>query len=796
MAREVLARLRSLWSGSIRRQLVIGIAGVHAVLMTAFVYDLVQRQSEFLMDQMVKHATSLASSLAAASRSWILASDVAGLEEVLASQSTFPSLRYALILAKDGKVLGYTDHGEEGKYVSDPVSLSLLDKPPSTVILINSSSVVDVAVPILANSKHVGWARAGIGKGEMAQSLRILGWRGIFYTLVAIAIGTGFALVMGRRLTRDLTRLVAVARRATANTCGFDRGDELGDVSRAILQSRVMFENAQEAIAITDGANNFISINPAFTCITGYEADEVLGRNPRILTSGYHPPEFYRAMWESLLATGRWKGEIWNKRKNGEIFLVALSISVIRDASGSPLYFIGIFLDITQRRNDEELILRQATTDALTGLPNRTLLMDRIGQAIVYADRNSKTFALMFIDLDRFKQVNDQYGHEVGDQLLVAVSHRLKERVRNSDTVSRFGGDEFIILTGEFDYLNGPETIARKVQEALTGEISIAGKNLFLSCSIGIALYPFDGETPGKLIQSADMAMYRAKELGRNKFSFFTAEMNRKIEVRAKLENDLRRAVASDAFVNFYQPIISMRTGEVVKVEALVRWNHPERGLVMPDEFIGAAEETGLILEIGERVLCNACMDLAAFRKISPSIRAVAVNCSARQMQEMNFCGTVTRVLTGMETAPEMIELEITESIFIDFDNFYATEALQELRGLGVKLSLDDFGTGYSSLSYLKKFPVDVLKVDKSFVRDITKDEEDLKLVGTIIDIAHNFGLTVVAEGIEEKRQENLLRDLRCDCVQGYYYSRPVSRAAMLEFLEKAERRKIAPVVT
>lgn len=796
MARGLFARLRFFWSGSIRRQLVIGIAGVHAVLMSAFVYDLVQRQSGFLMDQSVRHATSLASSLAAASPSWILASDVAGLEEVLASQSSFPSLRYALIQSMNGKVLGFTDRSKEGRYVSDPASLSLLGKPPSPVILINSPALVDVAVPILANGKHIGWARAGVDKTVMAASLRDLGWRGIFYTGIAILIGGGFAMVMGRGLTRDLTRLAAVARKETANTRGLDRGDELGDVGRVILQSQVMFENADEAIAITDAENNFISVNPAFTIITGYRPEEVLGRNPRILNSGYHPPEFYKSMWDALLSAGRWKGEIWNKHKNGEIFLESLSISIISDASGAPLYYIAIFLDITQRRKDEELILRQATTDALTGLPNRTLLMDRIEQAIAYSERHGKTFALMFVDLDRFKQVNDQYGHEIGDQLLVAVTTRLKERVRSTDTISRFGGDEFIILTGEFDHLSGPESVARKVQEALTGDIAIAGKTFFISCSIGIAIYPFDGETPGKLIQSADMAMYRAKELGRNKFSFFTSEMNRNIEIRARLENDLRHAVVSAQFVNFYQPIISMRSGEVVKIEALVRWVHPERGLVMPDEFIAAAEETGLILEIGETVLRKACADLAVFREISPSIGAVAVNCSARQMQELNFCSVVTRILADMGTAPNLIELEITESIFIDFNSLYATEALQALRGLGVKLSLDDFGTGYSSLSYLKKFPVDVLKVDRSFVRDITKDEDDLKLVGTIIDIAHNFGLNVVAEGIEDKRQESLLRDLRCDCVQGYYYSRPISRDAMIEFLQKAEHKKTVPIIT
>ena len=787
MVRSLANRVRAFWTGSIRRQLVIGIAAVHAVLMTGFIYDLVQRQSAFLTDQAVKQANSLASSLASASRSWLLSADVVGLEEVMASQSTYPSLRFAMVVAPDGKVLGYTDHRQVGKYLSDPVSLSLLKRPPEPVTLMDSPALVDVAVPVTANGKLIGWARAGIDKGAIADNLYLLGRRGLFYTVFAIVIGTGFALVLGRGLTRDLSRLAAFAgRRGAMMAAPLDRDDELGGLGRSILQSQAMFENAEEAIAITDAGNNFISVNPAFTRITGYEPEEVLGRNPSLLNSGRHSPEFFQAMWEVLLSTGRWKGEIWNKHKDGGICLESVSISVIRGSSGNPLYYISIFLDITQRRADEELIRLQASTDSLTGLANRVALMERIELEISRSESEGKTFALMFVDLDRFKQVNDQYGHEIGDRLLVEVARRLRDRIFSSDMISRFGGDEFIIVTGDFDHLAGPEILAGKIQETLSGEVTIAGKNLFLSCSIGIALYPFDGESASKLIRHADMAMYRAKESGRNKFSFFTNDMNKNIEARTKLENDLRHAVKFGEFENYYQPIISMKTGRIVKAEALIRWNHPERGVVPPDEFIGLAEETGLILPIGEKVLRTACIDVAEFQAISAKFESVAVNCSARQVQETNFSSLVTRILGTTKTAPSAIVLEITESIFIDFNSDHATAALQELRAAGTKLSLDDFGTGYSSLSYLKKFPVDVLKVDQSFIRDIRRDEEDLKLVGTIIDIAHNFGLTVVAEGIEDDRQEALLRGLECDYVQGYLYSRPVPKAAFLALLEKA----------
>ncbi len=425
------------------------------------------------------------------------------------------------------------------------------------------------------------------------------------------------------------------------------------------------------------------------------------------------------------------------------------------------------------RHVNEEIITRQASTDALTGLANRTLFLDRLTQAVHRADRHQGQLAIIFVDFDHFKLINDQLGHAEGDKLLRIFSHRLSQCVRKEDTVARFGGDEFIILLNSIDGINGPDSVTRKIQQSIAEEVSLAGTSLTLSCSMGVAVYPDDGENIDVLINHADTAMYRAKELGRNNVQFFTPAMNEQSELRRETEHDLRQAISRQEFEVYYQPTICLRDRQVKKMEALVRWNHSDKGLIGPDTFIPVAEQTGQIVAIGDFVLQQACRDFPVLREHYPALRSVAVNCSARQFQDPDFADKVAETLSSHALASDSIEIEITESLFIDREDHTAWKTLQKLHSRGFSITLDDFGTGYSSLAYLKQLPIDTLKIDRSFIADIKTDQESLTLVLSIIELAHNFSLKVVAEGVETLEHSTMLKENNCDYAQGYHYCRP-----------------------
>ena len=559
---------------------------------------------------------------------------------------------------------------------------------------------------------------------------------------------------------------------------------EVKESQEQLKLSAQVFVSSMEAIVITDIDNNIIQVNKAFTEITGYSSDDAVGKNPRILKSGQHDQEFYRAMWETLLKTGSWQGEMMDRRKNGEVYPKWLSITVVRDEKGDISNYIALFSDITERKASYERIQHLAHFDALTNLPNRVLLNERLDFAIEVAKRNKTQPAVLFLDLDRFKIVNDSLGHHVGDLLLKIVSERLQSCVRETDTVARLGGDEFVILLNSISEPNDAAHIAQEVVETIALPFMLDGHEVNIGASIGIGIYPDNGLDRPTLLKNTDAAMYHAKENGRNNFQFFSSAMNDKAFERLALENDLRRALKREEFFLHYQPQIDVLTGKIIGAEALVRWQHPDRGLVPPNNFIHLAEKCGLIVPIGEWVLKTACAQSMAWQKEGLTPILIAVNISAQQFKQKNFKESVMQILLDTGLAPHFLELEITESAIMD-NAESMLDSLHSLKTIGLRLSIDDFGTGYSSLSYLKHFPIDKLKIDRSFVQDITEDSSNNAIIETIINMGHNLKLKVIAEGVETSEQLATLQELQCDEIQGYYFSRPLSPNDFVTFAKK-----------
>jgi diguanylate cyclase (GGDEF)-like protein/PAS domain S-box-containing protein len=535
-----------------------------------------------------------------------------------------------------------------------------------------------------------------------------------------------------------------------------------------------VFQSSGEAIVITDGEMRVLSVNPAFTSITGYSAEEAIGQTPYSLSPGVRSQERDQEIWQRVWHHGFWQGEVWDRRRNGDIYPKWLTVSVVRDAVGRPVNYIEIFSDVSERREREEKVKHLAHHDFLTDLPNRVLLNDRITQAITHAERNRSQVAVLFLDLDRFKTVNDSLGHSVGDKLLQEVARRLRLCMRASDTVSRQGGDEFVIVMPDVSDAADIARGAQKLLDAVTSAYSIDGHELVTTPSIGISVYPSDGHDVETLLRNADAAMYHAKESGRNNYQFFTQDMNTRALERLSLERSLRRAVERGELRLHYQPQYEVTSGRVVGVEALVRWQHPDFGLLPPGRFIGFAEDTKFICELGDWVLREACRQARSWQMLGlPPVR-VAVNISAVQFADPGFPMSVFDALRATGLEARYLELEVTESVIMD--NVERTAGLlEQLKTLGLNLAIDDFGTGYSSLLYLSRFPIDLLKIDQSFVRDISTDKDDAAITSAIIALTHNLGLRTIAEGVETAEQLAFLEGHGCDEVQGFLFSRPLT---------------------
>ena len=545
-----------------------------------------------------------------------------------------------------------------------------------------------------------------------------------------------------------------------------------------------VFEQSNEGIVITDGDNKVVKVNSAFTAITGFSEAEVLGRSPHILGSDSHDAFFFRDMWQNLNTRGRWRGEVRNRHKDGALYLMALSISRVDDASGRPAQYIASFSDITQSKEAEIKLVHMAHFDPLTGLPNRALLSDRATHALQEVERTPQSVAMMFIDLDRFKSVNDSLGHQIGDRLLIAVAERISAALRAQDTVSRVGGDEFVLLLPATN-ADGAAHLAQKLVARMQAPFIIDEHELSIGTSIGIALHPGDGAHFEALCKSADAAMYLAKQEGGETFRFYTEEIQARSERLLALESALRHALERGEMQLHYQPQRSLTGGTILSAEALIRWHHPLLGMVPPAEFIPVAEGTGLINAIGEWVLVSAARQIRTWLDAGMAPITVAVNLSAMQFRQKDLLELVGRVVDESGIPAQSLELELTESVAMN-DPERAIAVMEKLRARGIRMSIDDFGTGYSSLNYLKRFKAYRLKIDRSFVHGLIDNAEDQAIVTAIISMANSLGMLTIAEGVETAAQVAFLRDLGCDEMQGYWLSRPLPADQFTEFMRAA----------
>lgn len=547
-----------------------------------------------------------------------------------------------------------------------------------------------------------------------------------------------------------------------------------------------VFDHAHDGIVITDAQERIMDVNDTFCRLTGYQREEVIGKTPRILRSGLQPPEFYAQMWQSLKERGHWQGEIWNRRKNGETYAELLTITAVRAISGEVSHYVGVFSDITQSKRHQQELEAAAYYDTLTGLPNRLLLMDRLNAALTEARETDGRLAIACLDLDGFKSINDRMGNRAGDKVLKIVGRRLEESLRPGDAIARLGGDEFVLLLTKLDSLEALKAELQRVLATISAPMRLGGETLEISASIGVTLYPTDGEDPDTLLRYADQAMYQAKEHGRNRFNLFDPEQGRRVKVHRDVRMQIEAALMRKELVLFYQPKVDMRTGSVLGAEALIRWNHPERGLLGPGAFLPHIENSDLIVTVGDWVLEEALRQMSEWHRQGLHM-PVSVNVAPRQLQAPDFGGRLARLIDAHpELPPGILQLEVLESTALD-DMQRIGEIIQECRALGVTVALDDFGTGYSTLTYLKRLPADQLKIDKSFVGDMLADPEARAIVEAVIGLADAFKRTVIAEGAETPEHCAMLMRMGCHVAQGYGIAKPMPADELPGWVEDFE---------
>ncbi len=557
--------------------------------------------------------------------------------------------------------------------------------------------------------------------------------------------------------------------------------------------SDTVFKNANEGILVTDANGTILSSNPALSRLSGYSNDELMGQNARILKSGKHKKKFYEDMWKGIETNEQWEGEIWNRKKNGEIYPNRLAITAVKDPQGSLSHYIALFSDMSLSKQAEEKLHLQTHYDPLTGLANRVLALERLAQAIKNNRRMKGRAALLLVDLDRFKQVNDTFGHTGGDEILQQVARRLVSCLREIDTIARSGGDEFLIVLTNANRPDGPSVVAQKIITKMAQPFSLQGQEVFLGSSIGIAITPEDGDEVMSLLRNADLAMVKAKTEGSNRFRLFSGEMEKEARSRAIMEWDLRRALENKEFIIHYQPVFDLNTLETIALEALIRWKHPDKGLLAPGHFIRIAEESELISEIGKWILKAACTQVQQWREQNAYTGAVNVNVSTRQMVFDDFRTVVVDALNESGLPPECLTLEVTESLMLDAREDPIAK-LNKLKELGIKLAIDDFGTGYSSLSYLWRYPIDDLKIDRSFILNIESDKNKQHLVSAIVRMGQSMKMKVVAEGVESQGDLMWLIDLGCDAAQGFYFSKPIPAEHFEKILKESGGKPAFPI--
>ncbi|MCK9605009.1 MAG: EAL domain-containing protein [Methylomonas sp.] len=549
------------------------------------------------------------------------------------------------------------------------------------------------------------------------------------------------------------------------------------------LAARV-FTHAREGIMIADAMGTIIEVNDTFTQITGYSRKEAVGQNPRILQSGLHGPDFYADIWRALLENGHWYGEIWNRHKNGKVFAEMITISAVNDASGKVQNYVALFTDITQMKEHQQELERIAHYDALTGLPNRVLLTDRLQQAMLQNERRNQSLALVYLDLDGFKVVNDSYDHQVGDELLIAISKRMKEALREGDTLARIGGDEFVAILVDLEQITDCEPVLARLLQAASSSIQLENAELQLSASIGVTLHPQDNVEADQLVRHADQAMYIAKQEGKNRYHLFDIEHDAAIKTQQERLEDIRSAMGNQEFVLYYQPKINIVTGEVIGVEALIRWQHPQRGLLSPADFLPFIETHPISVSLGEWVIDSVLAQMREWYANGIDI-IVSVNIGAKQFQQIDFVDRIALLLSvHPDIQPSRLELEVLETSALE-DLAAVSKKIKACREMGLRFALDDFGTGFSSLTYLRHLPVDILKIDQSFVRGMLVDQDDLAIVNGVIGLANTFSRQVIAEGVETMNHAKKLVAMGCQLAQGYGIAHPMPATEIAVWVSK-----------
>lgn len=546
-----------------------------------------------------------------------------------------------------------------------------------------------------------------------------------------------------------------------------------------------IFENVNEGIMITDKNKKIISVNPAFEFVTGYSVEEVVGKNPSILQSGIHDLSFYLTMWETLYNNGVWQGEIWNRRKTGDIYPEWLTIMAVKDPAGGITNYCGIFTDLSERKIVEDELQKRALTDSLTDVCNRFAYLERMNALLESSTHISHNIqhAVFFLDLDRFKQVNDTLGHAVGDSLLVEVANRIQGLLKNKDILARYGGDEFVITLTNIVHPREAAKFAEKIIRVIEEPVILDGQEIFVSTSMGISIFPTDGETTDLLVNRADKAMAFSKQNGRNGFSFYFDDLHTDTKRVLLLDTELRKAIDNRDFTLYFQPKINAKNMQLIGVEALVRWQNDKLGFVSPAEFIPYAEETGLIIPLSEMIFDLACESHKQIMEAELMKVPIAINISSIHFQQQNFLESIQQILERNNTSAVNFEIEMTERTVMNSASETVSK-LVRLKQMGFKLSIDDFGTGYSSLSYLVRFPLDILKIDRSFIQHICSLDDKQAVVDAIIQMAHRLKMKVVAEGVESAQQVELLREMGCDYIQGYYYSKPLPINELIDFIQ------------
>ena len=790
---NILAWFQSVFTKTLRRRLIWSVAFIHAVMMALFVWDLTNRQKDILLDGQADRAIALAESIAASSAGWVAARDYFGLQEIIAAQSQYPELLFAMIVDDHGRILAHTDPSRAGQYLADLPTVS------SPSLITKQANLVDAVSPIFLGETPVGWVRVGLGQKITAEKMASMVQDGLIYTLSAILIGSLIAWIMGTNLTRRLARIQHSAELITSgdishrvDITGEDEVSRVADAFNSMLDSlakshqalRVSEERFNYAVSATDDgiwdwnlSTGAIYFSPKWKSMLGYQDDELANQftswerllEPRDLKQ-------IHALIDDCLngKKNKFAIEFRMKHKRGHWINILSQGALIFDENNQPIRIVGRQTNITEQKEKQEAIWRQANYDSLTQLPNRNMFLDILPRELSLAQRNHQNVWVMFLDLDGFKEINDTLGHQNGDLLLRMVADRLKSALRQSDLLARLGGDEFVIILPGIETVTAIDTVANNVIRLFLNPFMLNDQNIHITTSIGIASYPSDAQSVSDLMKFADQSMYAAKNKGKSNYVYFTPELQKDAKARISLISALREAITAQQFELYYQPIINLKTNEIEKAEALIRWNHPEKGLISPYSFIPIAEETGLIVDLGQWVFEAALKQLQAWNNSFRTPIKICINVSPRQFKTKNenhfkwIEQLADRGIQGKD-----IVLEITEGLFLS-KNKVVDKRLIQLRDAGIQVAIDDFGTGYSSLAYLKEFDIDYLKIDQSFVRKMQAHSSEEMISEAIVVMAHKLGLGVIAEGVEEPEQAQLLLNMGCDCAQGYLYSEPV----------------------